>query len=216
MRASASPGARSSAPGDVARASAARRQLLHRPVVAVGIAEIHERSPRQVLNVADLRAPLSQLRMRGVNIGDHHLQTTHGAWRGIRDAFAERNRAGRAGRRQLHEAQRLAHTLIMIRMEPYLLDVERLRAVHIRHWDDHQLKLPVHGAFFPRVMASASGGLGCPGERTGDCPSTSCYSRSIARKWSAPTLPSASPWDTARRIAGIDGADAFAYSGAVK
>src|SRR5216683_4281061 len=50
---------------------AARRQLLHRPTVAVGVAEEHGRTPGKLLHVADLHPTLRQLGMRRVDVGDN-------------------------------------------------------------------------------------------------------------------------------------------------
>src|SRR5579859_1215075 len=78
--------------------SAASGELLYRPAVAVRIAEKHKRAPGELLDLTDLHAPPDELRMRGVDIGDHHLQPTHGAWNSIREAFSQGDRARRPRR----------------------------------------------------------------------------------------------------------------------
>src|SRR3954454_17962410 len=83
----------------------ARRQLLHRPAVAIGIAEEHERAPREFLHVADLDASLDEMSASLLDVRYHKLQAAYRSRRGIGDAFAHGNRAGRARRRQLHEAE---------------------------------------------------------------------------------------------------------------
>ena len=45
-------------------AESARRKLLHRPAVAVGIGEEHERAPGELLDLADLHAALGELGAR--------------------------------------------------------------------------------------------------------------------------------------------------------
>jgi len=72
------------------------------------------------------------------------LHALHRAWRRLSNAFADGNRARRPWRRQLHEAQPLAHLIIVVRMEPCLLGVKRLCPVHIRHRDRYQFDFPVH------------------------------------------------------------------------
>src|SRR5665647_3369745 len=83
--------------------------------------EEDEQEPPEVLNLADLDAPLDQLGPRGLDIGDHELQTLHGARASIRDPFPECDGTGRPGRRQLHDAERIADPAVMVHMEADLL-----------------------------------------------------------------------------------------------
>src|SRR5262245_59244687 len=69
--------------------SAARGELLHRPAVAVWILEEHERSPGKMLHFTDLHATRGQLRMRGGDIGNHHLHAPHRARERFGDAFPD-------------------------------------------------------------------------------------------------------------------------------
>ena len=73
------------------------------------------------------------------------LQALDGARRRLDDAGADRDRAARAGRGELHEAQVLVHLVVVVGVEPGLVHVERLRAVDVgdRHRDE--LEPVVHG-----------------------------------------------------------------------
>ena len=51
-------------------------------------------------------------------------------------------------RRQLDEAQLVADDVVVVGDEADLVDVERLRAIHVGDRDGDELELPVHG---PRV-----------------------------------------------------------------
>lgn len=86
--------------------SIAGGDLLHRPAVPVGITEEDERSPRELLDLADLHAALAQRRMGDADIGDDELQSLYRAGCGVRDSLSERDRARRPGRCQLHIASR--------------------------------------------------------------------------------------------------------------
>src|SRR5205814_3028352 len=55
--------------------SAARRYLLHRPSVAVGIAEEHERAPGIGLHFAHFDAAAQQIRPRRMDIGNDESQS---------------------------------------------------------------------------------------------------------------------------------------------
>jgi hypothetical protein len=77
------------------------------------------------------------------NVGDDQLHLG-GAWCQVGEAGADRDRAGRAGRRELHEAHRVADDVVVVGDEAGLLDVERLGAVDVRDGDRDQLELPVH------------------------------------------------------------------------
>src|SRR5215218_412320 len=122
----------------------ARRELLHGPAVAVGVAEEHEPAPREVLHLADLDAALEQLGARPLDVGDDELQPLHRPGRSIGDPLADGDRAGRPARRELDEAQPVAHAVVLVGVEAGLLGVEGLRAVHVGHGDGDERELPVH------------------------------------------------------------------------
>jgi hypothetical protein len=73
-------------------------QLLKRPLVAVRVGEEDKPAPVEVLDVADLGPALDKLRVRGLDVGDHHLQAAHAPRLALDDAPADRDRAGRPGR----------------------------------------------------------------------------------------------------------------------
>src|SRR4051812_18606289 len=93
-------------------ASVPRWDLLHRPAVAVRVAEEDEPSPREVLDVADLHPAAGELRSRGLNVVDDELQALRGARRRVDEALPDRDRAGRAGRRQLDEPDLVADAVV--------------------------------------------------------------------------------------------------------
>ena len=67
----------------------------------------------------------------------------------VGDALAQRDRAGRAGRRELHEAHLVAHRVVVVGVEsgPY---VEVLRAVDVGDGHRDQLELHVHAVTLSR------------------------------------------------------------------
>src|SRR6185437_3001166 len=95
--------------------------------------------------------------MRGLDVGDDQLHALHRARGGVGESFADGNRAARAGRCQLHEAQRLADALIVVGVKPSLLSVECLRAIHVRDGNSYQFKLPVHAASPPVWLIQPAG-----------------------------------------------------------
>src|SRR5918996_5059142 len=101
----------------------ARRQLLHRPFVAVRIAEEDELAPRELLDLADLGAALDELGTRSLDVGDHHLHALHRAGLGIDQTLAQRDRARRPRRRQLDEANLVADAVVVVGVEADLLGV---------------------------------------------------------------------------------------------
>ena len=57
----------------------------------------------------------------------------------------ERYRAGRTGWRELHEANLLAHACVSCSaLNPGLIYVERLGAIHVGDGDRHELELEIH------------------------------------------------------------------------
>src|SRR4051812_24061110 len=82
------------------------------PAVAVGIAEEHEVAPRLPVDLADLDAGGEQLLARALDVVHHHLHTPDRAWFGRGDAHADADRARRAARGELDEAQLLAHPVV--------------------------------------------------------------------------------------------------------
>src|SRR5262249_59594685 len=67
----------------------ALRDLLHRPAVAVGIVEEHERAPREVLDLADVDPALDELGARRLDVGHDDLQTPHRTRRHVTHAAPE-------------------------------------------------------------------------------------------------------------------------------
>src|SRR6185312_12393701 len=123
---------------------AAVGNLLDRPGVAVGIAEEDECTPGEGLHFSYLQAPAQQLSAGGVDVRYHELQSAERTGSAVNEPLAERDRTGRARRRQLHEPQLVVDGVIMIELETHLVDIEGNRAIGIGDGHGHQLKLEVH------------------------------------------------------------------------
>ena len=79
----------------------------------------------EVLHRADVDAGVAQLRMRGLDVGDDDVRPTDRARLGVGDALADRDRAGRARRGQLDDAEVVARLVVDVDVEAELLGVER-------------------------------------------------------------------------------------------
>ena len=119
--------------------------LLDGPAVAVGVGEEDEAAPGEVLDLAGLDAAVEELGAGGVDVGDDQLETGHRAGLGVREAGAQGDRAGRAGRGELDKAEVVADLVVVVGVEADLLGVEPLGPVHVADGDRDQLELPVHG-----------------------------------------------------------------------
>ena len=115
-------------------------QLLDGPGVAVGVAEPGEPAPGQVLHWTGLDAARDQVRIDRVGVVDHDLQPLDRAGRRVSQTEAERDRRGRAGRRQLDEPDLIADRDVVVGDETDLVDVERLGRVDVGDGEDHQLE----------------------------------------------------------------------------
>src|SRR6476620_9760730 len=85
--------------------------VLHRPLVAVGVGEVDKVPPVLDVDVADVHAVVLELLVRGLDVADHKLQAGRGTGRGVVEALADRTRAAGARWRQLDEPEAL-HWLI--------------------------------------------------------------------------------------------------------
>src|ERR1700674_488959 len=85
------------------------RHLLYRPLIAVGITEVHKPSPGQVLDIAHRDPTARKLLVRLFDIRHHHLQTLDRTRLHLCESGADVDRTCRARRRQLHEAQILIY-----------------------------------------------------------------------------------------------------------
>src|SRR3954452_535500 len=138
--------------------SAVEAALLEEPDVPVEVADARERvvvgafgmgavAPRAVCDVADivdLDAARNQLVSRRDDVGDHEMQALHAPGRHLADPGADRDRARRALRAQLDNAEVVSGAVVDVQFESHLLDVERLRAVDVGDGDDDELELVVH------------------------------------------------------------------------
>src|SRR5689334_7596419 len=114
--------------------SAGRRLLLDGPAVAVRVAEEAERVPRPavaVLPLAVLDVPdggdvdpaADELGTGGVDVRDTQLEALQRAGLHLGEALPDRDRAGRAGRGQLDDAEALAGGVIDVDDEAALVGV---------------------------------------------------------------------------------------------
>src|SRR4029453_14716917 len=117
--------------------------LLDGPAVAVGVGEEDEAAPGEVLDLAGLDAAVEELGAGGVDVGDAQLETGHRAGLGVREAGAQGDRAGRAGRGELDKAEVVADLVVVVGVEADLLGVEPLGPVHVADGDRDQLELQI-------------------------------------------------------------------------
>jgi hypothetical protein len=121
-----------------------RRKLLQGPCVAVRIAKSHERPPRLNIDLASRHATPDELLPGGRGILDDDLHALLRARRHVRDAGAQKYRAGRPRRSELHEAQPFMDLLVVVGVEADLVDVEGLSPVDVGDGNGHKFDLPVH------------------------------------------------------------------------
>src|SRR3954447_4335566 len=125
--------------------SAAGRQLLQRPEVAVRVGEPDEGPPRLDVDLAGIDSVGEQVGARLRGIIDHDLDSALSAGRHVHaQPLTERDGAGRARWSQLDETQLLADSLVEVGVEADLVDVERLGAVDVGDGHEDELDLPVH------------------------------------------------------------------------
>ena len=115
-RTNAPPSRHSSADGS--GRSGGPLDLLDRPAVAVWIGEEDEPAPREVLDLAGVDAPAGKLVAGGDDVGDHELHPDDGAGCRIGDPGPDRDRTGRARRRELDEPELVGHDVVVIGMKP--------------------------------------------------------------------------------------------------
>ena len=94
---------------------------------------------------------------RGLDVGHDELQAIERAGRIL--VSHESDRACRTGRGQLHDPEVLACAVIDVQVKTGLIHVEGLGAVHVRHGNHDELKLPVHGISPSLVRGKTGGGL---------------------------------------------------------
>src|SRR5215211_888107 len=131
-------------------------ELLEGPGVAVGVLEVGVGDGRlaggaHVLDLADLDAALQELGPGGVDVVHHQVEGLDRAGGGVDDADPDADRAGRAGRGQLHDPEAVAEALVEVGVEPDLLGVEGLGPVDVADGDGDQLELHSHGRGCPPV-----------------------------------------------------------------
>src|ERR1700692_3110301 len=127
-------------------------QLLQRPAIAVGVTEVDKRAPGQYLDLAHLDATIDELSPGLSDIPDDDLEAGDRARLRVDKPGAERNGTGRSGRGDLHKSDVGVDPLVVVRIEPNLIHVKGLGAVHIGHGLDHELDLPAHRLTPPWAM----------------------------------------------------------------
>jgi hypothetical protein len=119
------------------------RRSVTGPLVAVGVGEVHEPPPRQILDRADVDTAPLEVGVGFVGVGHHDLHAADRTWRRVGDTLADRDRARRAGRGELHEAQLGCDPVIVIEGEPGA-NVELLRPIDVADRNGDQFELHVH------------------------------------------------------------------------
>ncbi len=102
----------------------------------------------ELLHVADGGAPAGERRAYGVDILDDELDALDRAGVAERQADPDHDRAGRAGRRHLHDPHALAGADVVVEVEADLLGVEGLRRVDVGDRDGDYFELQIHAASF--------------------------------------------------------------------
>ncbi|AIY01595.1 hypothetical protein ART_1996 [Arthrobacter sp. PAMC 25486] len=133
------------------------REVLQRPLVAVGVGEVHEVAPIQYRHLADLNTVGGELVVGGLNVTDHQLHHGRGAGRGVGEAFPNGDRAGGPWRRELHEADAAARALVIVGVEANLVHVKILGPVHIGYGHKYEFQFPVHRSTLPRWTRQEQG-----------------------------------------------------------
>jgi hypothetical protein len=85
-----------------------------------------------------------EISARHLDVGYNWVQALGGARRRLRDPGPESDRARRAGRRDLHDADDALDPGVDQRVEAGRLGGEGLGAVHVRDENQHQFELEVH------------------------------------------------------------------------
>src|SRR5207237_10103066 len=102
--------------------------------------------PARLAHVPDLahvHAALDELIAGGDDVRYNEMQAAHRAGLRIGDADADGDRAGRPGRVELDDAERVAHLVVDVHLEAGLLAVELLRVVDVGDRDEYQLELEI-------------------------------------------------------------------------
>src|SRR5205814_6734274 len=97
-------------------------------------------------DLAHFDAPSGEVRTRGLDVAYDELKTLNGAWLHRSETRPERDRARGARRRELDESELLRDLVVVVGIEPDLVDVERLRAIDVRDRNLHELESILHGA----------------------------------------------------------------------
>ncbi len=125
------------------RPSSVVRDLLHGPAVAVGVAEVDEPAPREILDGAHIDPAALELGARRFDVGDDELEAGDRPRLRAAHSLAERDRTRRTGRRHLDEADLVADDMVVVGVEAGLL-VERLGPVDVGNRDGDEFELEIH------------------------------------------------------------------------
>ena len=98
--------------------------------------------------------PVAEGVARRLGVGDDELEAVERARRHLREALADRDRAGGARRRQLDEPDLVADRVVVVEREARLLDVEPLGAVDVRDGDGDELELHLDGGACRHLASS--------------------------------------------------------------
>src|SRR5437660_11781414 len=122
----------------------AGNDLLHRPRVAVRVAEVNEPSPRLLVDCAGLDSAAGKLLAKCLDVTDHNLQPFLRARCHLGDAGSDHDRARGSRRSELHETQLLRDLMIVVEVEADLVDIESLGSVDAGNRNRDELELHVH------------------------------------------------------------------------
>jgi hypothetical protein len=99
-----------------------------------------------VPDVADGDAAAGEFLVGGFDVGDGQIGGAGRAGRCAGEADADLYRAGRAGRRELHDAEVASRVVVDVKGEAGLLDVERRRLVDVVDGQSDDLEPVIHQA----------------------------------------------------------------------
>src|SRR5579884_1199678 len=134
--------------------------LLDRPAIPIGIVEKDETVPVaarslfrdavfEMLHGADVHVVFEQMRPRCPNVVHHELKSLERAGCHGRQPDTEGDGAGRSGRRQLNDPERIPEGAVDVDLKSHAIGVELLRPIDVGDGDHNNLELPIHHTVLP-------------------------------------------------------------------
>ena len=81
-----------------------------------------------------------------MNVADNYLEVVQRTRRQLRQSLADSNRACRAWRGQLHEADVITNRVVVVENKTGLVHVEVFGAIHIADWHTDEFKSEIHNS----------------------------------------------------------------------